>query len=283
MQSCIYEGHVTHHRRQPVEHRFGYRLYMAYLDLDELPSLVGPRRQIASRRWAARSFLRGDHLFDQQRPLAEEVRSLIQQQTGRCPRGPVRLLTQLRHFGYYLSPLNLYYLFDEDNVQVDCVLAEVNNTPWNERHVYTLWDGNRRLAGSGGTIEYQHPKTFHVSPFMDMDVEYRWRLSSPGDELQLQVANLRGGDTFFTASMTLARQPLTQAVLRRVSWRYPLMTARIAAAIYLQAWKLWRKQCPFYPHPARAVDSKSPALNQAETTAAPSGELPPREPSAPSI
>ena len=76
-------------------------------------------------------------------PLSVELRELIAIQTGVRPRGPIRLLTQLRHFGYFMSPLNLFYVFDECDRHVEFIVAEVNNTPWNERHCYVLWDGNR--------------------------------------------------------------------------------------------------------------------------------------------
>lgn len=220
---------------------------MVWLDLDELPSLVGRRGFIASNRHASRSFLRSDHLFHSTQPLAEELRSFIRGQTGQMPSGPIRLLAQLRHFGFYLSPLNLFFVYDQQGGRVEYIVAEVNNTPWNERHCYLLWDGNR--VGTAETLCFSHPKDFHVSPFMGMDIEYHWRITEPGESLTVQLANRQNSRQLFEAGMQLHRRDLTPRQLRRMAFRYPVMTARIGAAIYYQALKLWWKKCPFYSHP----------------------------------
>ena len=155
---------------------------MVYLDLEELPSLVSESGFIRDRKIAANSFLRTDHLGDPKQPLAEEVRQLVRRQTGTLPDGPIRLLTQLRCCGYYFSPLNLFYVYHRNHEErIEFIVAEVSNTPWNERHCYTLWEGNR--TGAANSLSVSHAKAFHVSPFMGMDMEYRWKLSQPGNTI----------------------------------------------------------------------------------------------------
>jgi DUF1365 family protein len=230
---------------------------MVYLDLDELPSLVGRGGLIASRKYSAGSLLRSDHLFDNSLSLGTEVRQIVQEQTGTSPTGPIRLLTQLRYCGYYFSPLNVFYVFDEGDTRVQYVVAEVNNTPWKERHCYVLWDGNR--TGQADSLQFSHAKEFHVSPFMGMEMEYRWSLSEPGETSTIQLANLEDSRNVFDAGMTLRRRELNKQQLRRMTVRYPFMTAQIGAAIYFQALRLWWKKCPFYPHPKQHSTSISPA------------------------
>jgi hypothetical protein len=223
---------------------------MVYLDLDELPMLTGRRGLLSTRQIAIRSFIRGDHLFEPSLSLAYEVRDIIRRETGQVSVGPIRLLTQLRHFGYYMSPLNLFYVHDANDERVEFIVAEVNNTPWNERHCYVLWDGNR--CGRRD-LQFNHPKTFHVSPFMDMDLEYRWRLTNPGESLAIRLSNLCDQRPVFHAAMTLSRRELNRPNLRTMSLRYPWMTVQIVTAIYYQALKLWWKKCPFYTHPNKRI------------------------------
>jgi uncharacterized protein len=252
MLSCIYEGHVRHRRLSPAEHSFRYGLYLLYLDLEELPSLLTGRFGLSRARFSPASFCRQDHLGDPATPLAESVRGLVREQTGWEPTGPIRLLTLLRCFGYYFNPLSLYYCFDAAGQAVEAVVAEVTNTPWLERHWYVLWQGNQ--VGRPSQLRFRHPKGFHVSPFMDMDAEYEWHLSRPGPRLGVYLDSSRAGQRFFSVTMVLKRRELSRGPMAYVLMRHPWITLRVIQAIHWQAARLWWKKCPFYPHPKyRAV------------------------------
>lgn len=252
MESCLYEGVLHHERLRPIRHRFHYRLWLAYLDLAELPELVRSGL-LSNSRFGLASFRRGDHMWAPQRSLEDCIRDLVEQESGNRPMGPVRVLTQLSSLGYYFSPLNLYHCHGPDGVTVQAIVAEVQNTPWLERHAYVLWAGNRE-ANTGDGV-YRHPKTFHVSPFMGMNMEYRWRIKQPGERYQVSIENLADDEPMFRAGLHLRRAALTQENRHRLFLRYPLSPFRITAAIYWQAFQLWRSKCPFYSHPKQVSQS----------------------------
>ena len=252
MESCIYEGQVTHARLGTIEHRFRYSLFMIYLDLDELPALVKRHWALSYAKVAPAAFRREDHLGDRKTPLANAVRDLVESATGRRPLGSIRLLTQLRYWGYYFSPLNLFYCFDRESDLVEATVAEVNNTPWGERHCYVLWDENRQ--GAEG-MRFRHPKTFHVSPFMGMEAEYVWDLSVPAEQLKVVIESRRDDQTMFRAGMSLKRRDITDRQLTLTLLNYPVVTAKIIAAIYFEALRLWWKKCPYFPHPQKSEKS----------------------------
>ena len=230
MESCIYAGRVEHTRTRPADHRFGYDLFMMYLDLDELPSLFSKRWLWSNRRPALARFRREDHIGPAEQPLGDSVRDLVEAETGRRPAGPIRLLTNLSYFGYCFNPVSFYYCFDPAGESLETIVAEVNNTPWGERDTYVL-----SCAAGQRTWRFAPRKKMHVSPFMPMDVTYDWRLSQPADRLTVQMANSSDGVRIFQAGLQLAKKPLNGWNLAGVLLRFPFMTAKIIGAIYWQA------------------------------------------------
>jgi DUF1365 family protein len=157
---------------------------MVQLDLSETESLFG-KPGLWSTRWPAIArFKREDHLGDPERPLAECVRELVTARLGWRPSGPIRLLTQFRYFGFSMNPVSVYYCFAAGGESLEAVVAEVNNTPWNERHFYVL---DVRDQAGARLLSAAHAKDFHVSPFFAMDMDYRWRLSVPSERLLIHI------------------------------------------------------------------------------------------------
>ena len=252
LQSYLYEGTLTHRRFGPRDHAFQYRLYMAYLDLDELDRAC-PNEWIRSERFAWASFLRSDHVGNPTERLTESIKKLVYSKIGISVNGPIRLLTQLRTWGYYFSPLNMYFCFEADGTTLIAIVAEVSNTPWDEKHLYVLWEGNQ--LPSGEALKYRHQKAFHVSPFMSMDHMYDWSIGMPCEKLRIGIRSTHQNQLLFHARLELHRRALNRATLRRMQIRYPLVTLQIVTAIYHQAFRLWKKKLPFYPHPKAAQNA----------------------------
>jgi DUF1365 family protein len=236
---------------QPAEHAFEYRLFMMYLDLTELDDVFRGRWFWSCRRPALARFRREHHLGDAAQPLDEAVRDLVEKETAHRPRGPIRLLTHLAYYGYCFNPVSFYYCFDAAGGTVETIVAEVNNTPWGERHCYVL--DARKDTGQGGFKRYRPAKQMHVSPFMPMDVDYDWRFSSPDQHLSVHMENHRRGGKLFDATLILERVEMTGAALARTLAAYPLMTLRVIWAIHWQALKLWVKRVPVHDHPAKSA------------------------------
>jgi DUF1365 family protein len=247
MHSCIYEGFVRHRRFTPVSHAFRYRLFMMYLDLEELPSLFEGRWLWSAAGRAPARFDRADYLGSPRMELEEAVRTEALRLTGQRPQGPIRILTHLRYFGFIMNPVTFYYCFGPQGVET--ILAEITNTPWNERHTYALSASYPRSEACGGPHRFS--KTFHVSPFMPMDQEYEWIFGEPGRRLRVHMTNHVGGEPVFDATLVLTRKEISGAALAGALVRHPWMTARVAAGIYWQALRLRVKRVPYHGHASR--------------------------------
>jgi DUF1365 family protein len=249
MNSSIYKGWVRHRRTAPTRHEFRYRIFMLYLDLAELPQVFDGMPFWSARRRALACFRRGDYLGPPDVPLDAAVRDLVQERTGARPAGPIRLLTHLRYFGYCMNPVSFYYCFDESGDGLETIVAEITNTPWKERHQYVL-------TARGQASKFKHfefDKGFHVSPFMPMDMQYRWSFADPAGRVYVHMRNFDHGEQVFDATLSLVREPLSARALMGVLAAFPFMTLKVIAAIHWQAFRLWGKRTPFHGHPPGAV------------------------------
>ena len=258
MRSCIYRGRVKHRRTEPVSNKFEYRLFMLYLDLDELDTVFRGRWLWSTTRPNLAWFRRRDHLGDPDRSLPECVRDLVENEIGRRPTGPIGLLTHLRYLGFGFNPVSFFYCYDDDGLTVDAIVSEVSNTPWLEQYCY-VHDAKNIQATVPNFYKFDLRKSFHVSPFMPMEMDYRWRFSRPNDRLFVHMRNMVQGKRIFDASLHLDKVPISGASLAKMLLTHPAMTLKVVAAIYYQAAKLWKKGAPFYTHPGKLNSKTQPA------------------------
>ncbi|MCA1771655.1 MAG: DUF1365 domain-containing protein [Halomonas sp.] len=248
--SRVYRGTLRHRRFTPHAHSFDYQLWMAWLDLDELPTLFDGVPGFSARGPALARFRREDYLGPTDRPLATAVREELTRQLGSAPEGRICVLTQLRTLGAMFNPISMYYAYDREG-QLAAVLGEVTNMPWRERTCYAS-----RIDSHRHSHHATFDKAMHVSPFNPMDMTYQWRFNTPGDQLLLHMENWQAGERHFDATLTLKAAPATAKVLMATLARQPWVSLKTITGIHFEALRLWLKRNPLYNHPKRKETSK---------------------------
>ena len=251
-EAGLYIGTLRHRRFRPRKHEFAYRLFMAFLDIDRIPELMAQTPWTSYNRFNWASFEERDHLGDPQLSLRERVEQDARAHGIPLPAGPIFLLTHLRYLGYYFNPISFYFCYDRSG-RLDTVLAEVCST-FGENRNYWLSSQNRQP--SANALRYRCPKTMHVSPFMDMNLDYDFVLTEPGDQFVAHMNTIanrpdQSSQPLFDATLTLERQPWTSRTLRGMLLRHPWMSAKVIVAIHWQALRLYLKKVPVFTHPAR--------------------------------
>lgn len=237
LNSGIYQGQIRHRRFSPKQHNFSYQMYMLALDIDELPQLNQQSWLFKVNRWAPLRFDFSDHFPNATDPndFKRRIKQKVAELGGTSEIDRITLLTQVRCFGVYFSPINFYFCYQQD--ELICMLAEVSNTPWQQKHFYLVENTN-----------FSNDKDFHVSPFMPMNMQYKWRLTAPNKRLLVHIENHQS-DKVFDATLSLSKVDFNNNNLLKTLIKHPLMTTKIMSGIYWQALKMVLKRFVFIPHP----------------------------------
>lgn len=248
--SGLYRGRVWHARQRGPRQGFSYAISYYYIDLDELDHVFAAIPGHRVNRWAPYSFRESDYLKDRpEERLKDRVAGFIAEYIGVPWQGRVRVLTQLRQWGAIMNPLTVFYAYDESGHQLQYLVGEVSNTPWNERHLYLI-PVNAADQDDAAPVWHRmsHRKEFHVSPFFAVSGSYHWRFNTPDDLLQLDIRLHQDNRVVFDARMILHHIPLTARNAWACALRYPWFPLLTLARIYRQAFRLWRQRATFFPH-----------------------------------
>lgn len=255
---AIYEGVVSHSRFSPKQHHFDYQVFLVYINLSRLDDFLSRSIFWSKKWWAFAKFKRSDFHGKSSNDLDTDLRRTIEKETGRTFDGEICMLANLRYFGYNMNPLATYYCFKKDSDELEYIIAEVNNTPWDERKAWVLECSNEDLQ------EFRFDKDFTVSPFNPIDMQYRWSCNRPGEKLNLLIDCLQETQKITSASLHLKRKEATGAELNSMLWRFPFMTLKVITSIYWQAFRLWLKGVPFLGKNKLSAGNKSQALAESK-------------------
>lgn len=244
-QSKIYLGNISHRRFSPKKHSFDYSLYMLALDVADIEKAEKGLGLFGFSWFHPLRFVEKDYLKGEPNSLRQRITNKVTELNGHKNINKVVMLVQVRSFGLYFSPANFYFCYDQDD---NCtqMLAEVSNTPWNERHYYLI-----DLQSEGEKLT---KKAFQVSPFMNLDMSYFWRVKPPSNDkenliitIENKHENEQSGamEKLFDANLKMHKKEFTQKSLLGVWCQLPVMTIKIVFSIYWQALKIFIKRIPF--------------------------------------
>jgi len=264
---AVCPGSVRHLRTQPAEHGFCYPLSYVWIDPDDPGALCAAHPFWSASRPAPARFRRGDYGTRSTGSLSDGVRAELEPVLGRRPVGAVRMLTQIRRWGWLFNPITVYVVWHVDPERPVGVVLEVTNTPWKERHRYAVALGT---PDPDGWMAAQTDKELHVSPFLDERYRYDVGLRGIGDriEVRLDVVGHGSCDPTIRTSMQVERHTATRAALSRSLRTNPFPTHRVSLGIHVEALRLWLKRVPFVPHPAKRSNAghQDPKMTTGTTT-----------------
>lgn len=244
-ESKIYVGNINHRRFSPKAHSFNYSLFMLALDVHEVENTQTGSGVFGFSWYHPLRFVEKDYLKGEPFSLSQRIKNKVRELHGHKEIEKIVMLVQVRSFGVYFSPANFYFCYNK-NKECTQMLAEVSNTPWNERHYYWV-----DLQNKGEKVS---EKSFQVSPFMDLDMSYYWHVRPPSKEnesLLITIENKRKNsqtakvEKLFDVKLMMNKQAFTKKGLLRVWCQLPIMSIKVVSAIYWQALKIFLKRIPF--------------------------------------
>ncbi len=236
--SCIYSGLVTHKRFKPRKHFFSYKTFSLLIDLNEIQDIEKKINFFSYNKFNVLSFYNIDHGPRDGSSLMKWVKKTLTKTKINIRGGTVKLLCFPRFFGYVFNPLSIFYCYDK-NKKLKAVLYEVKNT-FNEQHTYVF-----KNKPSSNLILHKCNKKFYVSPFISMKTFYNFRLSKPGNNINILIKQTDVKGPLLVARQIGKKINLSSQNLLYQFFKHPLMSFKVIIAIHFEAFRLWTKGIKF--------------------------------------
>ena len=253
-RAALYVGAVMHRRLRPKVHQFRYRAFWMLIDLDELPVLTARLKLFSHNRFNLFALHEADFGDGSATPMRIQAERLLSESGVDIAGGAIRLLCMPRTLGYSFNPISIYYCHRPGG-ELAAIIYEVHNT-FGERHCYVA-----AVESNFDEIRQNCRKAFYVSPFMDMDLAYQFRLTAPGERVAVGINASKGGERVLHASLAGLRRELTDRTLLQTFVRIPLITAKVTVAIHWEALRLWLKGMRLRTRPAAPQRHATPAIH----------------------
>ena len=246
-------GNIRHHRHVPKKHLFIYQMYWSLFDLDDLEKNASQYRFLSYEKWNILSFRGNDFYTKNKLSNKSSIISFIAQHTQKQFAGKVFLLSHIRFLGFNFNSVSFYFCINSENV-VEYIVSEITNTPWGERHLYLH---QCKEASPSGCHLFKFKKSFHISPFISMDMQYQWLFKFSESTMRIHMKVIQDEHAekkqkptkIIDVTFTGKHIPLTQVNINKMIVKHPFQPLKMVIKIYWQAFLLWFKRTPFYHHP----------------------------------
>lgn len=242
--SCLYFGQVMHQRFLPMEYHFTYGVMSIKVDVDQIAAEVKAVKGLSLNRFNLMSLHFKDYGARDGRAWRPWLEALLQNYGVMQPPAKIELVCFPRFLGKVFNPLAMWYAYD-DNQALIAVVGEVSNT-FGHWHHYVLTNQGLPLESK---LRAKAQKVFHVSPFIGMDCEYRFRLQAPQKKYQLGIYQYENQQKILVATQSAKAQRLNTKNLLQGALKYPFNTLKVLSMIHWWALKIWLKGGRFHKTP----------------------------------
>lgn len=245
--ASLYVGDVMHQRMKPVGHRFRYKVYSLLLDLDRLDEAGRLSLLFSVNKFNLVSFHEADHLRGTAKTSLRAYVDQLLRDAGLPERAArIDLACYPRIFGQVFNPLSVFYAYGADGEPV-AMIYQVRNT-FGESHTYACRIEAGDLTPAG--IRQSRSKLFYVSPFIELDMRYNFRMNLPDDRIKWRILETDASGPLLAATYSGVRKKLTTGSILACLLQFPFLTWKIVGGIHYEALKLWLKGVRYVPRPA---------------------------------